>query len=147
MDKHYFLKGNLLPQQQFGLLEKSFALDPKGTIQVLRQHVLKLFRPTHLISRHQNFLIPTHLIKKVEFWKNAHKKKFGKSSIKSSLFFVDSKTSFFHWYFFSYFLLTSEFGHPPAHPPTSLLTQYLNGPKVKTMQELLAEELPENCKI
>ena len=30
-----------------------------GTIQILRQHVFDLFRPTHLISRRQHFFIAT----------------------------------------------------------------------------------------
>ena len=55
--------------QQSLLLNRALVLPDKScfawflvafrTIQVLRQHVFDLFRPTHLISRNQHFFIPT----------------------------------------------------------------------------------------
>ena len=58
------------------------------------------------------------VIKKVPHKKSSEKK--FKKIIKILIFSVYEKKTFFCWIFFSYFLLTSAFGHP--HPPTSLLT-------------------------
>ena len=101
----------------------------KGTIQVLCQHVFHLFRPTHLISRHQHFLIsilnmtsafshiqpPTHLWIRPRLERNANKKVW-KTISKKDIFFSVHAKKFFPWIFFSYFLLTSAIGHP--YPPT-----------------------------